>query len=304
MLISLVLFIGSGISAQKYITLKDLKKTAKEKKPEQKMNKPKSNEGISQPNAGDVKNTDRIEILAAGMDSNIDEPFIFIARTESDYLILKKLVAGFSSAKEIDFDKQAVVAAFAGTKNTGGYSVLIDRSEGKTHVSVKNPPKDAIVTQALTQPYKIAVIPVEEEDSLDLITSDEFRNKMTTYKIASSEFEFSGGFIGRQTKFQAGGEICVMKFGEYITFAFNLSGKGNEANRRLNEMVSGKISESFATITRLEAGNFMDKPHPPLIVSVAFEANKLSMKFEPGKRDYIVNDGYEGRGSLEAFQQN
>ena len=39
-------------------------------------------------------------------------------------------------------------------------------------VKVKSPPPDAIVTEALTMPYVVAIVPVGEEESLKLNLSE------------------------------------------------------------------------------------------------------------------------------------
>ncbi len=307
-LISLLALMVSCVIAQRSITLEELRNMkkntteVKEEKKDAKTKVPKDMEAPIKP--GMEVSLDEAETLAEGSQSNMEKPFIFVARTKEDYAMLKKLITGFSSEKEIDFNKQAVIAAFAGTKNTGGYSISIYQMQGRTNVIVKKPSEDAMVTQVLTQPYKVAVVSIEEQASLDLAISEEFQDEITTYKVTSGEFEFSGGFIGRQHTFAPQGTIGVMKSGDYVTFAFNLTGKGDDSERKLSEMASGKMKKGSANINRLEAGNFIDLPHPPLDVTAQMKDNKLSMKFEPGKRNYVVNDGYEGRGRLEAVKQH
>lgn len=60
----------------------------------------------------------------------------------------------------IDFDRDWVVGIFLGTKPTGGYDVVITRAERRdSYLYVfyreKSPPSNAMVTQALTQPFDI-----------------------------------------------------------------------------------------------------------------------------------------------------
>lgn len=302
-LFSLVFLVVSCVFAQKSITLEELRKMNKKANVEKPKNKNIPEPEIAKPITGKVVSVKETETLAEGSQSKLTEPFIYIVRTQGDFENLKNLIDGFSTDKKIDFKKQAVIAAFAGTKSTGGYSVSITETEGQPNVAIKNPPEDAIVTQALTSPYKVSVIPIDEENSLKVIASEEFQYQMKTYKVTASEFEFSGGFLGMHKKFQAEGIIKVMKSGNYITFAFNLWGKGKESNRKLFEMASGNLREDSANISRVEGGNFINKPHPPWNVSVKFSENKLLMEFRPGKRDYVVSDGYEGRGSLMAEKQ-
>lgn len=298
----LISLIGSCVYAQKYMTLDELKKMNKNKKNEKTevRNEP-SDLKIPQPPGMSVK-ADESEILAEGSYSKIEKPFIFIARTAADYALLEDLVEGFSSDKPINFKKQAVVAAFSGMKKTGGHSISIYNLQGRTNIITKSPPKDAFVTEVITYPYKIVVVPVQEEDSLEIAASDDFQKQMTTYKLTSGNFEFSGGFVGRQTTFQAGGDIQMMQSGDFITINFDLIGTGDAKGRRLNEMGTAKISSETGTINRIEAGDFLDRPHPPLKVFIKIEGDKLSMKFTSGRRDYVVSDGFEGSGDLEAVK--
>ncbi len=293
---------ASCIFAQKSITLEELRNMYKKDKKE-KAGLPDDPKVSPTPE----KKTERkeAEVLASGQNSSVEKPFIYIARTKEDLAVIKGLAGDFSNEKEIDFTKQAVIAAFAGMKNTGGYSVSLYQLNGKINVSVKNPPKDAFVTQVITQPFKVSIVSLDEENSLHLAVSEEFKNEMTTYKVTSSEFEVSGGFIGKRSVFAAVGTVGVIKYDDHVTFIYDLKEKANEVSKKLNEAASGQMKgDSSAIIQRLEAGDFMYRPHPPLIVAVNFEGNKLSMKFEPGKRDYVVNDGFEGRGSLEAVKKN
>lgn len=300
----LISLIGSCVFAQKYMTLEDLRNMNKNKQPEKTEIKDKSADLEVPPPTGMTVTSDESETLAEGSYSKIEKPFIFIARTAEDYALLKDLVEGFSSDKVIDFKKQAVIAAFAGMKNTGGYSISIYNLQGRTNIITKSPPKDAFVTDAITYPYKIAVVPMQEEDSLEIAASDDFQSGMTTYKLTSGDFEFSGGFAGRQTTFQAVGDVKIMRFGDFVTFNFELTGKGDAKNRQLMETASAKISGNSGKIKRIEAGSFMDRPHPPLNVSVNLDGDKLSMKFTSDKRDYVISDGFEGNGSLEAVRKN
>lgn len=64
---------------------------------------------------------------------------------------------------EVDFTKESVVFLLAGQKSTGGYSIEPRRTriEGRTLVVdavVRNPPADAITTQALTSPYAVVAV--------------------------------------------------------------------------------------------------------------------------------------------------
>ncbi len=255
-------------------------------------NKPMPEKPVSTPEKNDMKT------LAEGSNGKMEQPFIFVARTKETYAKLQTMTENLPSVSEIDFKKSAVVAAFAGTKNTGGFSVTFDKIGDEISIKILSPPEGAMVTEALTMPYKVALVPVEEEEALTLNLSENWKNAAQTYKISSGEMSVSGGFTGRETKFEPQGTIEVLTSNDVVTLIFNLTGKGND--KKLNEIASGNLKSGKADLSRLEAGNFLDRPHPPLIVSGTISAEKLVLTFEPGKRDYVVNDGFEGRGKLEA----
>ncbi len=164
-----------------------------------------------------------MKIVADGSKSKVEKPFIFVALEQATYAQLQKLVENLPSITKIDFEKTAVVAAFAGTKNTGGYSVEIKNTGEKVSVSVAAPPKDAIVTQALTAPFKVALVPIETENSLILDVSEDWKSATQSYKISSGEFEYSGGLAFRQKKFGIEGTINFWQFDDLATFDFDFT---------------------------------------------------------------------------------
>ena len=65
---------------------------------------------------------------------------------------------------EVDFDKDYVIAVFAGQKPTGGYALevsqVVDSKDTRTiAMTLTSPGKGCIVTQALTNPYQIITLP-------------------------------------------------------------------------------------------------------------------------------------------------
>ncbi len=242
-----------------------------------------------------------LKTLAEGADASLTTPFVFVARTPDAFALLQKLVKNLPTEK-IDFKRTAVVAAFAGEKNTGGYSVDIAQNAGKISVKVAAPPKDAMVTQVITSPYKVALVEAEQENSLNLDLSANFSSLLKNYRLTSGEFEFSGGFAGMQKRFAAQGTIGVLNWGEYVTMIFNLTGKAGEKKRKLFETASGVMQDGKINLGRIEADDFIDRPHPFLLANGTFSGSKVSLEFVPGKRDYVVNDGYTGGGKLEAVK--
>lgn len=243
---------------------------------------------------------DEIKTLAEGGDGKIETPFMFVARTPETYRQLREMAEGLPPAAGLDFNKTAVIAAFAGVKKTGGYTIGIDRTDGKLTVRVNPPPPDAIVTQALTRPFRVATVPVGEEDGFAVELSENWTNAARTYRITSGEFTYSGGFAGRTVKFEPEGKIHVLTSGDHLTLIFELTDRDGQSGRKLDEIASGTLRDGKAALERVEAGDFIERPHPPLVVSGTVSADNLALAFEPGKRDYVVNDGFEGRGKLTA----
>lgn len=280
----------------------DKAKTVKNSQVNSQKNKNMTNEKMPDDPLSAPTNSD-IKTLAESSNARMSEPFVFVARTKETYAQLQTMAENLPSASEIDFSKMAVVAAFAGEKNTGGYSVSIEGSIGKVSVKVETPAADAIVTEALTMPYKVVQVPVGEEQSLEINLSENWMSSAQTYKITGGEFEYSGGFIGKEVKFEPTGTIKVLRSGDYATLIFNVREDLEASQRKLIDVTSGTLKNDKGDFARLEAMNFIENPHPPLVVSGTISGDKLSLEFKPGKRNYIVNDGFVGSGKLEAVKQ-
>jgi hypothetical protein len=93
---------------------------------------------------------------------------------ESNVVVLneKELTTLFQSVgneqvPQVDFTKNQVVALFLGSKNTGGYSISIDRAEviGNQIMIYKKieTPKGGMVTTAFTNPFVIVKIHNKKE---------------------------------------------------------------------------------------------------------------------------------------------
>ncbi len=258
------------------------------------MDKTTNDKPIDKPMSEDIK------VLAEGAHSKIEQPFVFVARSNETYAQLQNLAENLPPVLEIDFSTTAVVAAFTGTKNTGGYSVSIKSSAGKVSIDTINPPKDAMVTQVITAPFKVALVPLEENNSINLELSASWKSAMQTYRITSGTFEYSGGIAGARKEFGVEGTIGVLSFGDNTTLVFNLTGKGAEKTRKLSEVTSGLMKDGKIDLAGLNAGSFSENPKPPLKVSGIIANNKLSLVFEP-----LLNriaDGFQTRGKIEAMK--
>lgn len=83
-----------------------------------------------------------------------------VIQTQADLKSLYQSV-GKEDAPMVDFSKSKVIALFLGTKNTGGYSVLVDRVEeeqGKLVVYKKVTRPEGMATMAITNPFVIVEI--------------------------------------------------------------------------------------------------------------------------------------------------
>src|SRR5262245_50223555 len=94
-----------------------------------------------------------LKVLAEGQTSSIKAPFVAVIRDDETYAKLRKMEPSLPKLEPDFFQLSTVVAAFLGTRNTGGYTVEIIRSPGgHIRVSEKAPPKDAMTVQMLTSP--------------------------------------------------------------------------------------------------------------------------------------------------------
>lgn len=241
-----------------------------------------------------------VKYIAEGAYSKVEKPFVFAARAPETYAQLQTLVENLPPLSGIDFEKNAVVAAFAGTKKSGGYTVEIKKTANKITLSVVEPPKDAMTTQALTAPFAVALIPVEAEMPLVLDVSPKLKAAAQSYQVAKGNFEYSGGFAGDSARFDAEGTIGIFSFGNYATLVFNLSGKAAARSRKLTETASGTLIKGKINLARLDAGSFSEGPKPPVSVAGNLADNKLALTFEPLPTN--VADGFEARGKVDAVK--
>ena len=298
LLLVLVFTLFFGIAWQKNCGSPDNNNTAE-------MNKNMNvNKGIPDGNVPDeVDSTTNVEMktISEGSFGKIEEPFIFVARTEANYKVLQNMLENMPAADTIDFKNSAVIAAFAGEKNTGGYSVAINGADGKFTIKVNSPPPDAIVTEALTMPYKVVIAPINKEDrNIILDLSDNWTKTAENFKVTGSKIEFSGGIAGRIENFKPEGSIKIYKSGEFVTLFFDLQGKTAGKKYQTTDVVSGKITGGNMNLPNFEATNLIERPHPPFVVSGTISGEKLSLELKKSDADFNVSDGFQGSGKIEA----
>ena len=99
-----------------------------------------------------------------GQMSAIHTPRTSIARDQRTFEALWKQANPGSRAPKVDFKSFDVAAAFAGERRTGGYSVQFVgvRRAGRVasaHFTIESPSPNMMVTQALTQPWAMRLVP-------------------------------------------------------------------------------------------------------------------------------------------------
>ena len=114
--------------------------------------------------AANVTHQIPFQTVFRGQRSAIRDPLQIVVRTQAEWDSLwHRHYSGANNpppSPRIDFDRDWVVGIFLGTKPTGGYDVTITRAERRdSYLYVfyreKSPPPNAMVTQALTQPFDI-----------------------------------------------------------------------------------------------------------------------------------------------------
>lgn len=240
------------------------------------------------------------KILGQGSQSDVEKPFIFVARDAQAYGQLQNIVEGLPAENTIDFSANAVVAAFAGTKSTGGYAVQITKTSQVNMIDLLSPPKGAMTTQIITQPYKVVLIPVANDEALPLDSGANWANAMENFRVTSGNFDYAGGIAGRRTGFSANGGVSMWTYGDYVTIFLNLRGMKNQKNRRLMEYSSGMIKNGKLEFSRLDAGSFIAGPRPPFSVSGTMSGKNLFLNFRSQK--FGIADGYTGSGKIGAVK--
>lgn len=241
-----------------------------------------------------------LKTLAEGSQSSITDPFVAVIRDDATYTSLRQIEPRLPKL-EADFLRlNIVVAAFLGTRNTGGYSVEINRVEdGKIRVAEKAPAKDAMTTQVITSPFKLVSFSPEGSTAVELSLGDIFQHRAQLYRINSGTFSLSGGFAARTESFQLNGKLQVTRLSDLVTMGFALVSSGGGRERSLRGSATGLIKDGVITIGPLSHGSLLDPPSGELQVSGKFlEKNRMSLELV--SQPVNVPESYSGRGSFEA----
>ena len=241
-----------------------------------------------------------LKTLSQGQQSGVINAFIAVARDAETYTALRGLVPNLPDVDKEFFNSNLVVAAFLGERRTGGYGVQFKRtSPGILRVEETRPPKDALVTQAITTPFSVVVLPVETQGSVAIDAGEPWRAMMRPYKVSDGEFTMSGGFTGRSEKFGLAGSLNVMREGKLATLLFDLQSK--DGQRRLRDAASGVVQpDGRLNVGHMGAGSLVTQPADALNATGTFAESEKTLSLTFGSIPGRVADGYNGTGSLKA----
>ncbi len=88
--------------------------------------------------------------------------------------------------------------------------MVIRQLPNKTVIDISAPAKGAMVTQVITTPFQVAVVPIAADLALALEMPAAWTNQMKMYRVSKSDFESSGGVRGMTKKFKADGTVGVL----------------------------------------------------------------------------------------------
>lgn len=245
---------------------------------------------------------DSFKVLAEGANSEVEKPFVFVARDLETYSALQKLTPDLPKQDEKFFESNAVMAAFLGQRPTGGYGVVITNSYSKIEIYETKPPKGSMTIQVITSPYKVVVVPIENEKPLrDFSFDAAWQKEIQTYNITSGEITESGGFAGRSRTMSIYGNVKTIRYSDYITLILDIN---NSKGARLSthDTVSGVIQgDGSFKFTRIDPGTLIQLPRPTLNAIGSLKDNSLTLTFDSNPTN--VADGFEGKGKIEAVKK-
>src|SRR5437867_8499134 len=102
--------------------------------------------------------TSAMKVLAEGFHSSVTHPFVAVVRDPETYTELLKLDANLPKLDSEFFRSKAVVAAFLGERNTGGYGVEDVQMAVGVRAPEKKPAKSTRIPKMLTLPFKVIAL--------------------------------------------------------------------------------------------------------------------------------------------------
>jgi PrcB C-terminal len=241
-----------------------------------------------------------IKVLAEGYHSKITKPFVAVVRDEETYVALIRLDENLPKLDGDFFKERAVLAAFLGERNTGGYSVEITPSPVDINVLEKKPGKGVMVPQMITSPFKVVALAGGSSEAVRLMLDEAWRNQMQPFDVQSGTFSMSGGFVGTSEEFQLQGFVGVLREGKLATFWFRVLGAGGKKRRLLMECSTGLTDGEGIRINRMSADSLVDPPNNGLAGRATFSEEGRKLTLSLLSRTGLIADGYSGGGTIVA----
>ncbi|HEX8073162.1 MAG TPA: protease complex subunit PrcB family protein [Pyrinomonadaceae bacterium] len=250
-----------------------------------------------------LPNDGQLTELAAGNYDGIADPFVFVARDADTYAALRQLVARLPDERADFFQSHAVVAAFLGQRRSGGYGVEIKQTGPRLlSIGERTPPKGAMVTMALTAPFRVVAVAVEPDHALALELGATWQQRARPYRVTAGELTVYGGFAGMRENAKLAGTLGVMRAGALVTVTFDVESTGGRRARRMTDTASGTVADGGrVTLARLDSFALSGAIESPFRAQGTFADDEqvLTLNFQtvPSPR---ISDNYEARGQLTA----
>jgi hypothetical protein len=244
--------------------------------------------------------TGDLKVLAEGSISPINTSFVGVFRDAETYAALRGQATNLPELTADFFKSNIVIAAFLGQRNTGGYGIaMVQESNGKIRIAEKAPPKDAIVNQMITAPFKLVSLPTNGTPPVQLSLDQRFNQRAQLYRINNGSFTVSEGFAGRTEQYKLVGKLQVMRLAGVVSIGFAMVSEGAPREHSLRDFATGVTTGDGVTISRLSRGSLVDSPSGDLKVGAKFaEQNRLLIDLTTGP--VTIPDGYSGKGTIEA----
>jgi hypothetical protein len=243
-------------------------------------------------------------VLAQGAFSRVDSPFVAVIRDAATYRQLQLQTGGLPDLTDASFNESFVVAAFAGSRPTTGYSVEI-RQAGADSISIREirPSKGSINGQMITSPFEVVQVKLEDAGSRPNIIVDQlWQSSGRTLNVTKGSFTMTGGIAGKREEFELTGSVRVQTFGKMVSLSLELTSAGTSRRRALKTIATGSIDgKGNIVLPKFDCGNFVDPPYPFLNGKGNWveASGKLSLSIN-SFTSATVSDGYSGSGSFEA----
>ncbi len=109
------------------------------------------------------QDTVAVREIAQGSRATQTERKNYLITSAADYALLWRILEAPGDAPQIDFEKESVIAVFAGRQSTAGHDIRVERIEDgvvrKVYLTLTKPNENCLTAQMLTEPYQVVVVP-------------------------------------------------------------------------------------------------------------------------------------------------